>query len=98
MISIEKALLLDRRMRALSGLDGPAFLKLEKRFARVLAEEVAPCTRAGQPRQRAAGARPQGRAARRAPQTFLHSLLSQSLSDPGCDGLFLWLEPAAGLR
>ena len=60
MISIEKALLLDRRMRALSGLDGPAFLKLEKRFARVLLKELAEQTRAGQPRQRAAGAGPKG--------------------------------------
>jgi hypothetical protein len=60
MISLEKALLSDRRMRALSGLDGPAFLKLEKRFARVLAEELARHTRAGQPRQRAAGAGPKG--------------------------------------
>ena len=48
MISIEKALLLDRRMRALISLDGPAFLQLEKRFARVLAEELAKRTRAGQ--------------------------------------------------
>ena len=60
MISIEKALLLDRVMRALTGLDGPAFLKLEKRLARVLAEELASHTRAGQPRQRAAGAGPKG--------------------------------------
>ena len=56
MISLEKALRLDRRMRALTGLDGPAFLQLEKRFAGVLAEQVADQTRAGQPRQRAAGA------------------------------------------
>ena len=60
MISIEKALRLDRRMRALTGLDGPAFLQLEKRFARVLVEQVADKTRAGQPRQRAAGAGPKG--------------------------------------
>lgn len=60
MISIEKALLLDRRMRALTGVDGLAFLKLEKRFARVLAQELAQHTRAGQPRQRAAGAGPRG--------------------------------------
>ena len=60
MISIEKALRLDLRMRALTGLDGPAFLQLEKRFARVLVEEVADQTRAGQPRQRAAGAGPKG--------------------------------------
>lgn len=60
MISIEKALLLDRVMRALTGLDGPAFLKLEKRFAPVLADELAWHTRAGQPRQRAAGAGPRG--------------------------------------
>ena len=60
MILIEKALRLDRRMRALTGLDGPAFLQLEKRFARVLVEEVADQTRAGQPRQRAAGAGPKG--------------------------------------
>jgi hypothetical protein len=59
-ISIEKALLLDRRMRALSGLDGAAFVKLEKRFARVLLEATATRTRAGQPRQRAAGAGPKG--------------------------------------
>lgn len=60
MISIEKALLLDRRMRALTGLDGAAFLKLEARFSRVLAEELAGQTRAGQPRCRAAGAGPKG--------------------------------------
>jgi hypothetical protein len=60
MISIEKALLLDRRMRALTSLDGEAFLKLEKRFAHVLAEQSAQQTRAGQPRQRAAGAGPKG--------------------------------------
>lgn len=60
MISIEKALRLDRRMRALTGLDGPAFLQLEKRFTRVLVEQVADKTRAGQPRQRAAGAGPKG--------------------------------------
>nr|ART39326.1 H203 [uncultured bacterium] len=60
MISIEKALGLDRRMRALTGLDGPAFLQLEKRFARLLADEWAQRTRAGQPRQRAAGAGPKG--------------------------------------
>lgn len=45
MISMEKALLLDRRMRALTGLDGRAFLKLERRFARVLAQELATRTR-----------------------------------------------------
>jgi hypothetical protein len=60
MISIEKALLLDRRMRALTGLDGAAFVKLEKRFICVLAGELAGRTRAGQPRQRAAGAGPKG--------------------------------------
>lgn len=60
MISIAKALLLDRRMRALTSLDGPAFLKLEKRFVEVLAAELAQQTRAGQPRQRAAGAGPKG--------------------------------------
>lgn len=60
MISIEQALLLDRRMRALTGLDGAAFLKLEKRFTRLLAQELAERTRAGQPRQRAAGAGPKG--------------------------------------
>jgi hypothetical protein len=60
MISIEKALLLDCRMRALTSLDGAAFLKLEKRFARVLADELNQHTRAGQPRQRAAGAGPKG--------------------------------------
>ena len=60
MISIEKALLLDRRMRALTSMDGPAFLQLEKRFTRVLAGELAGQTRAGQPRQRAAGAGPKG--------------------------------------
>lgn len=47
-------------MRALTRLDGAAFLKLEKRFARVLADELAQRTRAGQPRQRAAGAGPKG--------------------------------------
>ena len=47
-------------MRALTGLDGPAFLALEKRFARVLADALADKTRAGQPRQRAAGAGPKG--------------------------------------
>lgn len=60
MISVEKALLIDRRMRALTSLDGTAFVKLEKRFARVLAEATASQTRAGQPRQRAAGAGPKG--------------------------------------
>lgn len=60
MIAIAKALLLDRRMRALTGLDGAAFMKLEKRFARVLAAQVAEQTRAGQPRQRAVGAGPKG--------------------------------------
>lgn len=60
MISIEKTLLLDRRMRALTSLDGAAFVKLEKRFARVLAGELATHTRAGQPRRRAAGAGPKG--------------------------------------
>jgi hypothetical protein len=60
MISIEKTLLVDRRMRALTSLDGAAFVQLEKRFARVLAEELATRTRAGQPRRRAAGAGPKG--------------------------------------
>ena len=60
MISIEKTLLLDRRMRALTGLDGAAFEKLEKRFAPVLAGELAALTRAGQPRQRRPGAGPKG--------------------------------------
>jgi len=57
---MEKALLSDRRMRALTGLDGPAFVELEKRFAGVVAGELAQRTRAGQPRQRAAGAGPKG--------------------------------------
>lgn len=60
MISIEQALLLDRRMRALTGLDGTAFLQLETRFGRVLGDELAGQTRAGKPRQRAAGAGPKG--------------------------------------
>lgn len=60
MISLAKTLLLDRRMRALTSLDGAAFVQLEKRFARVLAAELATRTRAGQPRQRAAGAGPKG--------------------------------------
>ncbi len=60
MISIGKALLMDRRMRALTSLDGAAFVKLEKRFARVLADELTQSTRAGQPRRRAAGAGPKG--------------------------------------
>jgi len=60
MISIEKALLLDRCMRALTGLDGTAFVKLEKRFARVLAQATATQTRAGHPRRRAPGAGPKG--------------------------------------
>lgn len=55
-ISIEKALLLDRRMRALTGLDGAAFLELEKRFGVTLAEEQAHQTQSGSARQRAAGA------------------------------------------
>ena len=41
MISLEKALKSDRMMRALTGLDGPAFLRLEKRFAGVLAQAAA---------------------------------------------------------
>lgn len=57
---MEKALLMDRRMRALCGLEGAGFVKLEKRFARVLAEVRACQTRAGQPRRRAAGAGPKG--------------------------------------
>ena len=57
---MEKALLVDRRMRALTGMDGAAFVKLEKRFTRVLTEATASQTRAGQPRQRAAGAGPKG--------------------------------------
>lgn len=57
---MEKALLADRRMRALTGMDGAAFVKLEKRFTRVLTEATASQTRAGQPRQRAAGAGPKG--------------------------------------
>jgi hypothetical protein len=44
----------------LCGLDGAAFVKLEKRFARVLLEATATRTRAGQPRRRAAGAGPKG--------------------------------------
>jgi len=60
MISIGQALLLDRRMRALTSLTGDEFVQLEKRFARVLAEELVQQTRAGQPRQRAAGAGPKG--------------------------------------
>ena len=40
MISIAKALLLDRRMHALTSLDGAAFVRLEMRFARVLAQEL----------------------------------------------------------
>jgi hypothetical protein len=60
MISIAKALLMDRRMRALTSLDGAAFVKLEERFTRVLAQELSERTRAGQPRQRAAGAGPKG--------------------------------------
>jgi len=55
-ISIEKALLSDRRMRALTSMEGEAFLKLERRFAHVLAEELMERTRAGQLRKRAAGA------------------------------------------
>ena len=54
-ISIEKALLSDRRMRALTSMDGEAFCKLEKRFADVLAGELLERTRAGQRRKRAAG-------------------------------------------
>ena len=61
MILLEKALLSDRMMCALTGLDGPAFLQLEKRFASVLAEAVAERTCAGQPRRRAAGAGPKGK-------------------------------------
>lgn len=56
MICMERALESDRRMRALTGLDGPAFLQLEDRFAVVLAGELAEHTRAGKRRQRAAGA------------------------------------------
>ena len=60
MISLAKALLSDRWMRALTSLDGPAFLQLEKRFGPVLAQELARHTRAGQPRQRSVGAGPKG--------------------------------------
>lgn len=55
MISIEKALESDRCMRALTALDGPAFLELETQFAAVLAGELADRTRDGKRRQRAAG-------------------------------------------
>jgi DDE superfamily endonuclease/Helix-turn-helix of DDE superfamily endonuclease len=55
-ISIEKALMSDRRMRALSSMDGEAFVKLENRFADVLAKESMERTQAGQRRKRAAGA------------------------------------------
>ena len=34
MISLTKALLMDRRMRALTSLDGATFVKLDKRFTR----------------------------------------------------------------
>ena len=47
MICIETALESDRRMRALTGLDGPGVLQLEDRFAVVLAGELAQHTRAG---------------------------------------------------
>jgi hypothetical protein len=55
MISIEKALMSDRRMRALTSVDCAAFLGLEAQFAVVLAGELANLTRDGQRRQRAAG-------------------------------------------
>ncbi len=47
-------------MRALTSVDGAAFLELAARFAPVLAAELAGRTRAGQPRRRAAGAGPKG--------------------------------------
>lgn len=47
-------------MRALTSLDGAAFVQLEKRFAGVLADELTQRTRAGQPRRRATGAGPKG--------------------------------------
>lgn len=60
MISIEKTLLLDRWMRASTSLDGAAFVQLGKRFARVLAAQLATHPRSGRPRRRAAGAGPKG--------------------------------------
>jgi hypothetical protein len=55
MISIEKALGSDRLMRALTGLDVAAYVRLEACFAGVLARELAQHTRGGQKRQRATG-------------------------------------------
>jgi len=55
MIAWEKALSSDRRMRALTGLDGRGFLELEKRLTPVLEGELATRTREGEVRQRAAG-------------------------------------------
>src|SRR5436189_3768926 len=33
-----------------------------------------------------------------ASQALVYSFLPQSLSDSGCDGSFLWIEPTAGVR
>jgi hypothetical protein len=48
-------LLVERRMRALTGLSGPEFRKLEEQVAAKMAELQASTTLAGQPRRRAAG-------------------------------------------
>jgi hypothetical protein len=60
MISLERALESDRRMRALTSLTGAAFRQLERRFAPVQEAELAERTRAGRPRRRAPGAGPKG--------------------------------------
>lgn len=61
MLSMEKSLLLDRRMRALTGLSGPEFLQLERQVAARMAQLQGAQTLAGQPRRRAAGGGRKGR-------------------------------------
>lgn len=61
MLSMEKSLLLDRRMRALTGLSGPEFLQLERQVAARMAQLQGAQTLAGQPRRRAVGGGRKGR-------------------------------------
>lgn len=55
MLSMEKSLLLDRRMRALTGLSGSEFQQLEWQVAAKMADRQACTTLEGHPRRRAAG-------------------------------------------